>query len=122
MATHVRDAAGKGRLRLINLEHLAALDVMEISNALHNSGGFSGALAAGTGYLLHDGRIHPHPSRPRHHRDPGASDPGPADLSPQIAGGDAVYQTKLTPIVMVIVTSAPATPASSISEANTPTQ
>ena len=60
MASHVRDAAGKGRPRLINLEHLAALDATETSNALYNSGSFGGALAAGTGHLLHDGRIHPH--------------------------------------------------------------
>src|ERR1700723_1577857 len=83
MASHIRDVAGKGRLRLINLEHLAALDAMEISNALHNSSSFSGALAAGTGHLLHDGRIHPHPSRPRSHHDPSASDPRSTDLSPQ---------------------------------------
>jgi hypothetical protein len=73
----------KCRLRLINLEHLSALDAAEISNALHNSGSFSGALAAGTGHLLHDGRIHPHPSRPRSHHDPSASDPRSTDLSPQ---------------------------------------
>ena len=84
MASHVRDAAGKGRPRLINLEHLAALDAMEISNALYNSGSFGGALAAGTGHLLHDGRIHPHPSGPRHHRDSSASDPRSTDLSAQL--------------------------------------
>jgi hypothetical protein len=84
MATHVRDAAGKGRPRLINLEHLAALDAMEIINALYNRDSFGGALAAGADHLLHDGRIHPHPSGPRHHRDSSASDPRSTDLSPQL--------------------------------------